>query len=79
MRIARARFIRSYYENGHIKFREGQHYPLNAETESQIIAGAAEKAEVKTNYFLHLAQLFIASRRLALDRRESFAAERISR
>jgi hypothetical protein len=76
MKIQCALFVCDFFEDGRVKFRAGQSYPLNAETLSRIKAGDAEKNQVKVNVLFHAVQTFIANRRLARDRADTITAER---
>lgn len=79
MRVQRARFTTTYFEQGKPKYASGRDYPVTDEVRSRIKAGDAVLVRVRVGAFgllFHVVERFIAERRLRTARAASLAAER---
>ena len=74
-KVSRAKFNTHFYESGAVKYAKDEHYPLTAETESQIAAGNAEKVSVEMDSDEHQAQHDISNAAVNASRKATLAAE----
>lgn len=75
VKVDRAVFGVDFYDAGKVKYAKGADYPLTAETESQIAAGNATKANIEMDADEHAVQLEAATGALNASRKATIDAE----
>jgi hypothetical protein len=79
VKVERVHFHGSFYDSGVAKYEAGKHYPVTAETESQVKAGNAEIITVELDEAEHEAEHAAAHAALNHARRATHAAEEDAR